>query len=617
MKRLTSRLPHFAGIESHTHLPATYFKGCWCYLLFTLLASCFVHAASSTGPVINSATVNYSTNVLTVTGQNFTAAGPTVTATLNAIPLSLLSASNTQLVANLPAGLRPGTYRLTVTNSASPNQPGNADLTIGAVGPIGPQGPPGPQGAQGALGPSGPTGPSGATGPAGAIGPQGPAGATGARGEQGITWRGVWDSTATYAVGDAVFYHGSSFVAPSANSQTTPGGAAVTYTFDSDAQQWSGAWQGSGGNAGAYLGNQCTSFAFACNLNVRTPSALAGDLTSLFGGQIQFDANALTNNASINFISAPIVDILIPSGGSLRFSPSDHVSINAWSHFIVSVPDSSMLSSGQNNGWLYCDATNHCSGATSANFQSVLTNSTGIMLRFGASWTGGGSITLGFDNIFFSATAVNPSWSLIAQSGAPGSSGPQGPPGPQGPAGANGAQGPEGSSGPTGPTGAQGPAGPSSIATPLLWNASVNSIDLYVAPHAVSNSDTPGVINFSRWTNSDPIVITRVQIQASTNSSAQDKTTVPQAFIPCPRPFTLHVASGPTDLAVVAIPNKSDSNPQYSGFGGSTDSGLLSINVPAGSPLRMYFGAGNDDTGTQTPCAGAQDITVAVQYRSQ
>lgn len=67
------------------------------------------------------------------------------------------------------------------------------------------QGPPGPQG------PTGPPGPAGPQGVPGVAGPEGPPGAQGDPGP-GLVWRGTWDSAQAYALNDAVYYLGSSYV---------------------------------------------------------------------------------------------------------------------------------------------------------------------------------------------------------------------------------------------------------------------------------------------------------------------------------------------------------------------------------------------------------------------
>jgi len=78
----------------------------------------------------------------------------------------------------------------------------------------------------GTIGPAGPQGATGGTGPTGATGPPGPTGATGPAGPAGppgITWRGAWSSTTSYAANDAVTYGGSSYGASVAiPANTTP-----------------------------------------------------------------------------------------------------------------------------------------------------------------------------------------------------------------------------------------------------------------------------------------------------------------------------------------------------------------------------------------------------------
>ena len=157
--------------------------------------------------------------------------------------------------------------------------PTGAIGVTGATGPMGPQGPSGPTGATGATGPQGPpvanylgnyqssvnyalndavswqgstyvsliagnqgntpslspsqwavlaaqgpTGVAGAAGPIGLTGATGPAGAAGATGPQGppVTFLGQWLIGTPYAVGDAVAYGGSSYIALLANAGREP-----------------------------------------------------------------------------------------------------------------------------------------------------------------------------------------------------------------------------------------------------------------------------------------------------------------------------------------------------------------------------------------------------------
>jgi hypothetical protein len=156
------------------------------HFTFTAAVLLFVSSfAAAATPVVNSSVINYSAapNQITIAGSGFSPQGKTPTVLFNNVNLTVVSFSDTQIVANLPTGTQAASYRLRVTNSQ-----GNFyefDVTYGAVGP---QGPMGPQGATGPAGPQGPTGATGATGPVGPTGPagpQGPAGPTGPTGPEG------------------------------------------------------------------------------------------------------------------------------------------------------------------------------------------------------------------------------------------------------------------------------------------------------------------------------------------------------------------------------------------------------------------------------------------------
>lgn len=134
--------------------------------LLTLMAF-----ASTPSPNVTNVTIDYSANQITIVGTNFSPSNVAPTVVFNGTTLTLVSFSNQQIVASLPTQTV-GTYLLSITNPAIPNQPGTFDVTYGAVGP---QGPIGPQGLTGATGPQGPQGLTGPTGPQGATGPAGPA----------------------------------------------------------------------------------------------------------------------------------------------------------------------------------------------------------------------------------------------------------------------------------------------------------------------------------------------------------------------------------------------------------------------------------------------------------
>lgn len=156
-------------------------------LAFTALA----RAQETLFPIIQSVTENALGTQITINGKGFGTKLPRVA--LTGSPLTVNSASDTSVTANLPSGIVPGAYLLTVQN-ATTGLLGIFDATIGQVGPAGPQGPVGPMGPPGSQGPPGPAGapgaqgqqgPAGATGPAGPTGPTGPAGPTGAPGPSG------------------------------------------------------------------------------------------------------------------------------------------------------------------------------------------------------------------------------------------------------------------------------------------------------------------------------------------------------------------------------------------------------------------------------------------------
>jgi hypothetical protein len=172
--------------------------------LAVLLFAPLIAVSASAAPTVQSGVINYLTNQVTLTGTNFEPGKVKPTIVFNGATLTVTSFSNTQVVATLPTGITPGTFNLTLTNSA-----GNSvefDMTYGAIGPQGPAGAAGPTGTQGPAGPAGPGGPRGITGAPGA---PGPAGANGTS----FLFLNAFDPYATYALDNVVTYNGSSYVA--------------------------------------------------------------------------------------------------------------------------------------------------------------------------------------------------------------------------------------------------------------------------------------------------------------------------------------------------------------------------------------------------------------------
>ncbi|HXM42663.1 MAG TPA: IPT/TIG domain-containing protein [Bryobacteraceae bacterium] len=98
---------------------------------------CSAAMARAQTPTIVSAVVNSATKQITITGASLTATGAPVVK-LDSATLTLVSSSSTQIVANLPAGLAAGTYRMTVNNGSGTL--GVFDVSNGVVGPQGPAG---------------------------------------------------------------------------------------------------------------------------------------------------------------------------------------------------------------------------------------------------------------------------------------------------------------------------------------------------------------------------------------------------------------------------------------------------------------------------------------------
>ncbi len=145
-----------------------------------LFAPCLFGSNVPKAPVIDSGTINYVSNQLTLTGSGFEPSKKQPVVQFNGNPLTLVSASDAQIVAQLPAVVVPGTFDVTITPSGC----GSIDfnMTYGAVGPQGQMGLPGANGAPGPAGAPGSAGPQGPQGLMGNPGPQGPAGSAGSAG---------------------------------------------------------------------------------------------------------------------------------------------------------------------------------------------------------------------------------------------------------------------------------------------------------------------------------------------------------------------------------------------------------------------------------------------------
>jgi hypothetical protein len=107
---------------------------------------------------------------LTISGKNLARANAKPSVTLDDLPVSVSSFSRTDVVASVPAGLKPGSYLLTLEPGGRDERVAKFDVALGAIGPKGDPGAPGPAGATGPTGPQGPQGPQGPAGPPGSAG---------------------------------------------------------------------------------------------------------------------------------------------------------------------------------------------------------------------------------------------------------------------------------------------------------------------------------------------------------------------------------------------------------------------------------------------------------------
>lgn len=163
-----------------------------CLLLLAVVFASPASAGRKEGPVIDEVFVVFGDpDTVMILGRNFISIGDSDSdsycrgggVTLGGLGgLVIQSASDTEIVAELPVGLPYGDYLLTVVCCKSKV---DYDLTIGATGPAGPAGPEGPQGEQGKLGPEGLQGEQGKLGEPGPQGEQGKLGDPGPQGEQG------------------------------------------------------------------------------------------------------------------------------------------------------------------------------------------------------------------------------------------------------------------------------------------------------------------------------------------------------------------------------------------------------------------------------------------------
>lgn len=106
-------------------------------------------------PRITSALADTEAGTLTIFGERFRS-GRTLEVTLGRFGALVVTLdTDTVIGAELPDGIAPGDYLLTVLTGRGASQVDSFDLTVGGAGPAGPMGPEGPQGEAGPPGPKG------------------------------------------------------------------------------------------------------------------------------------------------------------------------------------------------------------------------------------------------------------------------------------------------------------------------------------------------------------------------------------------------------------------------------------------------------------------------------
>jgi hypothetical protein len=161
-----------------------------------LLPGVVAHAQtnSSKQVFVTSANVDRKNDTVTLKGQNL--GGRKSIVFCETFLMSVLSATEEDLLVSFPASSLEGTFLFTVIRGNGNNPTDRAYFYVttsrpqiiqGTEGPAGPQGPVGPQGPQGETGPQGAQGPQGVAGAKGDVGPQGPQGPQGLKGDVGAT----------------------------------------------------------------------------------------------------------------------------------------------------------------------------------------------------------------------------------------------------------------------------------------------------------------------------------------------------------------------------------------------------------------------------------------------
>ena len=348
----------------------------------------------------------------------------------------------------------PARLDVTLVNQGPQGIQGVAGVA-GATGPIGPIGLTGPQGIQGLIGPAGPTGATGATG---ATGPQGPP----------VSFQGTWSNATTYALGDAVFFNGSSYISLVSSN--------INHQPDTAPAQWSLlSQQGATGATGPAGPTGATGVTGAAGpVGAPGPAGPAGS-TGATGPQGPQGPPVSFQGTWSNATTYALGDAVFFNGSSYISLVSSNIN-----HQPDTAPAQwSLLSQQGATGATGPAGPTGATGVTGAagpvgapgpagpagstgatgpqgpqgppvSFQGTWSNATTYALGDAVFFNGSSYISLVSGNLGFQPDISNMKWGLLAEAGTNGTNGATGATGPSGPTG------PQGPAGPTGPAGANG-----------------------------------------------------------------------------------------------------------------------------------------------------------------
>ena len=314
---------------------------------------------------------------------------------------------------------------------------------------------PGPTGATGA------TGPTGSTGPIGMVGPTGLTGATGPTGPP-VHFVGYWSSSATYNVGDAIAYVGSSYISLVAgNTNQEPDLSPLSWYIL--------AQQGSVGPTGA-IGPLGPAGPIG-STGIAGPTGLIGP-TGPIGPPVHFVgywSTSATYNVgdAVAYVGSSYISLI---GGNTNQEPD--LSPLSWS---VLAQQGAVGPAGPIGpiGPV---------GTFIGNWRSLTTYGLGQAVAY----DGSSYVSLSAANLNNEPATSPIYWAVLAQQGGVGPTGPAGATGAQGAQGIQGNQGSQGIQGNQGAQGIQGVAGPP-----------VNFIGVYDSSHSYSIGDAVSYVGSS------------------------------------------------------------------------------------------------------------------------